>query len=614
MPPGAKGGNRLSRSGLSLKLRQSSLGNVMGRLLSVNVGLPRDVTWQGRTVHTGIWKTPVEGPRMVRRLNIEGDGQGDLNGHGGERRAVLVYQMDSYQYWQNHLGRNDFAYGQFGENFTVDGLSDAQVCIGDRYRIGSALFEVTQPRVTCYRLGIRLNVPEMAALLVKHGRPGFYLRVLDEGEVEAGDEITQVEAGPERVSVSEISALLYMPGHPRDRLERALRIPALSTGWRRSLEALLTQERKGGATTGNAGLTRSPSQPPAWHGFRPLRVSRKARESGNVVSLRLEPTDGHPIATALPGQFIVLRLGPASAPALMRSYSLSGQPGASYYRLSVKREAHGAASAYVDDELQVGDIVQASAARGSFTLGPGDTPVILLSAGIGVTPVLAMLHALAAEASTREIWWLYGTRSGREHPFAQEVRGLLEALVHHHSHICYSSPDPQDRPNMDFNSAGRLNMQVLQELNLPRKGDFYICGPSTFMSDLTDGLAAYGVARDRIHTEMFGAGPSNTPGIAASSRRSPHLPAGAPGSGPLVSFARSGLDVRWGSSFQSLLELAEACDVPVRWACRTGVCHSCESGLVAGKIGYRPDPVDAPADGNLLICCARPEGDVVIDL
>jgi ferredoxin-NADP reductase len=225
-----------------------------------------------------------------------------------------------------------------------------------------------------------------------------------------------------------------------------------------------------------------------------------------------------------------------------------------------------------------------------------------------------MLHALATEASTREIWWIYGTRNGREHPFTEETRGLLRALPHQHSHVCYSSPEPGDQPNVDFDAPGRLNMRVLQELNLPPNGDFYICGPSTFMSDLTAGLATLGVARDRIHTELFGAGPSTTPGIAAAPRRPPHLPAGPPGQGPLVSFARSGLNVRWGPTFQSLLELAEACDVPVRWACRTGVCHTCETGLVAGKIGYRPDPVDAPAEGNLLICCSQPEGDIVIDL
>jgi ferredoxin-NADP reductase/MOSC domain-containing protein YiiM len=586
----------------------------MGHLLSVNVGLPQDVTWQGKTVHTAVWKAPVKGPRMVRRLNVDGDGQGDLTGHGGERRAVFVYQVDSYRYWQNHLGRNDFTYGQFGENFTVDGLSDTEVCIGDRYRIGGALFEVTQPRVTCYRLGIRMNEPAMAALVVKHGRPGFYFRVLEEGEVEAGDEITRVASGPEHMSVSEIDALLYMPGHSRDQLERALRIPALSAGWRSSFEALLTQERKGGVMTGNAGLTAASGPPPAWRGFRPLRVSRKVRESGNVTSLLLEPTDGQPIAAALPGQFVVLRLGPTSAPALMRSYSLSGEPDAAHWRVSVKREAHGAAGAYVSDELRVGDIVQASAARGSFTLRPGNTPVVLLSAGIGVTPVLAMLHALAAAASTREIWWLYGTRNGREHPFAEETRGLLKALAHRLSYVCYSSPDPEDRPHVDFDAPGRLNMRVLQELNLPRDGDFYICGPSTFMSDLSAGLTGLGVAPDRIHTEMFGAGPSITPGVAASPRRPPHLPAGLPGSGALVSFARTGLNVRWEPTFQSLLELAEACDVPVRWSCRTGVCHTCETGLVAGTIGYRPDPVDAPADGNVLICCSQPAGDVVIDL
>src|SRR4051794_8185479 len=279
----------------------------MGRLLSVNVGLPRDVTWQDKTVHTGIWKTPVEGPRMVRRLNIDGDGQGDLAGHGGEHRAVFVYQIDSYRYWQNHLGRNDFTYGQFGENFPVDGLSDVGVCIGDRYRIGGALFEVTQPRVTCYRLGIRMNEPEMAALVVKHGRPGFYFRVLEEGEVNAGDEITRVASGPERMNVAEIDALLYKPGHPPDRLERALRIPMLSVGWRRSLEALLNQERNGAATTGNAGLGAVSGPPPAWRGFRPLRVSRKVRESESVTSLLLEPTDEEPVAATLPGQFIVLR-------------------------------------------------------------------------------------------------------------------------------------------------------------------------------------------------------------------------------------------------------------------------------------------------------------------
>jgi MOSC domain-containing protein YiiM/ferredoxin-NADP reductase len=587
----------------------------MARLLSVNVGLPRDIAWQGRTVHTGVWKASVQGRRMVRRLNIDGDGQGDLQGHGGEHRAVFVYQIDSYRYWENRLGRSDFTFGQFGENFTVDGLSDSEVCIGDRYRIGSAMFEVTQPRVTCYRVGIRMNEPQMAALLVAHGRPGFYFRVLDEGEVEAGDDIVQVAPGPERLTVAEVNALLYLPGHPKSQLQQALRISALSPGWRASLQALLEREQSGGAATGNPGLTSAAGPPPAWAGFRPLLVSRKNRESGSVTSLVLEPGDGHPLAAALPGQFIVLRLRPApDMPALLRSYSLSGAPSGDRYRVSVKRETHGAAGAYIDAQVQVGDLLDASAPRGSFTLKPGDGPVILVSAGVGATPVLAMLHALAAAASSREVWWIYGARNGSEHPFGAETRALLDVLPRSHSHIRYSSPGPADRPAVDFDVPGRLGAPVLQELGVPRDADFYLCVPPAFMSDLSAGLVAWGIAADRIHTEIFGSGPSKTPGVAAAAPRPPHLPDGPAGTGPLVSFARSNLNVRWGSGFHSLLEFAEACDVPVRWSCRTGVCHSCETGLVLGAVSYRPEPVEPPADGNVLICCSQPQSDIVIDL
>ncbi len=324
--------------------------------------------------------------------------------------------------------------------------------------------------------------------------------------------------------MTEADALLYMPGHPRDQLQRALRIPALSEGWRKSFEALLAQDRKEGEGAGNAGLT-APSGPlPAWQGFRPFRVSRKVRESGSVVSLTLEPADGKPVPPALPGQFVVLRLEASPAPALLRSYSLSGAPGAAAYRVSVKREAHGAASAYIDDQLRDGDIVNASAARGNFTLRPGTAPVVLVGAGIGLTPLLAMLHALAAEASLRDVWWLYGTRNGREHPFAEEVLDLLKTLPHSHKHIRYSAPEREDRPGIDFDAPGRLTPRVLDELHLPHDGDFYICGPSAFMSDMTMGLVGSSIARDRIHTEMFGTGPSITPGIAASPHGPPHLP------------------------------------------------------------------------------------------
>jgi len=586
----------------------------MARLLSVNVGLPRDIPWQGKTVHTGIWKTPVQGRRMARRLNIDGDGQGDLQGHGGERRAVFVYQIDSYRYWQAELRRNDFVYGQFGENFTIDGLPDAEACIGDRYRIGGALFEVTQPRVTCYRLGLRMNEPRMPALVVTHHRPGFYFRVIEEGEVEAGDEIVKVLAGPEHMSVAEIDALLYLPGRDRNGLERALRIPALSAGWRSSFETLLEQERKS-ATADSPGSPPAAQPAPAWAGFRPLRVKDKRRESTNVTSLMLEPSDGVKLVAAAPGQFIVLRLKPApEAPALLRSYSLLGEPSEERWRLGVKREPNGAAGAYVEGGLKAGDVIDASAPRGAFTLKPGDGPVALLSAGIGITPVLAMLHALAAGASRREVWWIHGARNGAENAFAAEAQALLKSLPRGHSHIRYSAPSPTDRPAIDFDGPGRVDAHVLKELGAPREAAFYLCGPTSFMSALTADLISWGVSADRLHSENFGSGPALTPGVVAAPPRPAHLPDRPAGSGPMVSFARSNLALHWDTALQSLLELAEACDVPVRWACRTGVCHNCETGLISGTVDYFVDPLTPPEEGNLLICCSRPRGDVVLDL
>ncbi len=375
----------------------------MARLLSVNVGLPRDIAWQGRTVHTGIWKDPVPGRCRVGRLNLDGDGQGDLAGHGGEQRAVFVYQIESYRHWQEQLGRADFVYGQFGENFTIEGLPDDVVCIGDRYEIGSALFEVTQPRVTCYRVGIRMNEPRMPALLTGSGRPGFYFRVLREGDVGAGDEIVKVGEARERMTIAEINALLYSSDHGPDRLARALRIEALSPGWRGSFEALLHSP----ASSGNAGLALPEAAHPAAPGFRPLVVAAIEQASEDVVSLTMQGADGQPLPVALPGQYVVLRLQPTGGGRpVFRSYSLSGPPSTERCRISVKVEPGGIAGAYLREHVRVGDALDVSAPRGSFTLQPAERPVVLLSAGIGATPVLAMLHALAAARSPRRVLWL----------------------------------------------------------------------------------------------------------------------------------------------------------------------------------------------------------------
>ncbi len=582
----------------------------VGKLVSVNVGMPKNVAWNGQTVFTGVFKDPVTGPRTVGKLNVEGDGQGDLAGHGGEQRAVFVYQLDSYRYWERELGRNDFVYGQFGENFTVEGLGDDEVCIGDRYQIGAAIFEVSQPRVTCYRVGIRMNDPQIPALLVSHHRPGFYFRVLEEGEVQAGDEIIKLASGPEQMPVAEADALLYLPGHTRQQLLRALRIPALSPGWQGSFRALL----EGDSGTGNAGLAVT-SPPAAWRGFRQLVVTAITPEADAVISIRLEDPAGESLPAPRPGQYLTLRIPPETEQrSLLRNYSLSGPPDAGYYRIAVKHEPNGAASGYLHTRLAVGDQLEIAAPRGTFILDRTDAPVLLISAGIGATPVLGMLQALAEERSAREIWWLHSARNRREHAFAAETGALLASLPNVHAHVYYSRPDPTDVAGRDFDSAGRLTGALLAGLDLPRSAQAYLCGPPAFMDAISAGLAALGINASAIHTEPFGPAPGVTPGIAARPARSPHPPTGQPGTGPTIEFARSNLSVPWSGAYSSLLELAEACDVPVRWSCRTGVCHTCETTLIAGDLEYNPDPVEAPADGSAFICCSRPRDDVVLDL
>ncbi|WP_329372042.1 MOSC and FAD-binding oxidoreductase domain-containing protein [Streptomyces sp. NBC_01483] len=591
----------------------------MATLMAVNVGMPHDVPWHGRTVHTGVYKQTVAGPQMVRRLNIDGDGQGDLGGHGGEQRAVLVYQADSYLFWAKELGRDDLAPGHFGENFTVDGLPDDEVCIGDRYRIGGALFEVTQPRVTCYRVGLRMGEPQMAALLVAHHRPGFYLRVIEEGQVEAGQEIVKVSTGPEAMTVEEIDRVLYLPGHTREQVERALRIPALSPGWQGSMQTLLDQADSDAAdgSSGSAGLNKAATAPPpSWPGFRQLTVTRIQPESRSVFSLSLTAADGSALPTALPGQFLTVKVPlEGDVPPLIRSYSLSGEPGTGTYRISIKVEPHGAASNELRAHIRVGDTLEAAAPRGTFCLSKGDNPVVLLSAGVGVTPVLAMLHALARDRSPRQVWWLHAAHDSTEHPFAQESHDLIEGLANARSSIFYSKPSDADRRGVDYTEAGRLSTNRILGLGLPTDADAYLCGPVGFMNSATSALVDAGLETSRVHTEIFGAGPSLTPGVKGSSTApAPHQPAGPVGTGPSVSFARSGLTVPWNNSQDSLLELAEACDVPVQWSCRTGVCHTCELALMSGTVAYSPDPVEPPAQGNILICCSRPTEGVVLDL
>ncbi|MCV7090918.1 MOSC and FAD-binding oxidoreductase domain-containing protein [Mycobacterium interjectum] len=567
----------------------------MGRLVSINVGMPKDVQWRGKTVFTGIWKTPVQGPVMVRRLNLDGDGQGDLGGHGGEQRAVMVYQVESYEFWRTYLGRDDLGPGQFGENFTITGLGDDEVCIGDRYRIGEAEFEVTQPRVTCFRVGMRLGEPKMPNLLVSQHRPGFYFRVISEGTVRAGDDIVRTRRGRHELSVADVDALLYLPNRNDEQLRKVVDVAALSPGWQQSFRDMLAGP--GSAAAPPIGVE------PSWAGFRPLRVTQIHRESPQVLSIRLESEDRAALPPPLPGQYLPVRLAGAGEPAPLRSYSLSGDPAAGEYRISVKREDHGLVSRWLHAHIQPGSVIEAAAPRGDFYLTEDNGPVVLFSAGIGATPVLAMLHALSAAGSGRDVWWLHTSRNPETEPFATEVTALIDPLPHAHRRVFYTE------------TQGRLDQESIAALGLPPEATVYLCGPTQFMADIREYLAAAGLDPARIHSELFGALPAINPGVVETGeRRTPHPPDGTPGAGPSISFARSGLTVNWSPDYASILDLAEACDVPTRFACRSGVCHVCVTGIVSGTTTYLQPPLEDPGEGEVLICSAAPCSDLVLDL
>jgi ferredoxin-NADP reductase len=345
-----------------------------------------------------------------------------------------------------------------------------------------------------------------------------------------------------------------------------------------------------------------------------MRVASVRKESISVASFVLVPIDGQTLPVALPGQFVALRLQVDSdKPPLIRSYSLSDKPGADHFRISVKSESNGIGSLFLCNQVREGDVLDVSAPRGSFTLRPGDNPVVLLSAGVGATPVISMLHALAAEKSQRQVWWIYGARDRANHPFAEESRSLIKQLPRGRGYILYSKPAATDEPGVDFDALGHIEVALLDKIGVPRNSEFYLCGPSSFLENMWDGLGNWATLAEHVHVEIFGALEGITPAIERVDH-TPHLPPGPPGSGPAVSFARSGIAVTWDPKFGSLLELAEACDVPARWSCRTGVCHTCITGLISGSITYQPEPLETPSPGNVLVCCSQPDANVILDL
>jgi len=581
-------------------------------VVSVSVGKPRRVTIGGKEVSIGIFKEPVNGRAMVRRLNIEGDAQADHRVHGGENMAVYAYPVEHYSFWENELGRANLPHGQFGENLTVRGLMEKTARVGEIYRVGGALLQVTQPRIPCFKLVYRMDAgPDFAKRFFESRRMGFYFRVLQEGEVGAGDAIELIEGAEESVTIAEFIEFTQFQTHDPVGLRRVLASRDLSTGpkgWREHLEMMVEKAERVSAARG-------------WEAFRSFVVDRKVPESDTVTSFYLVPEDGEALPGFQPGQFLTFKLYIEGQPRpVIRTYSLSDSPGhTDYYRVSIKREAApepglpaGVASTHFHDRVEVGTHLCVKAPRGQFYLDPGtDTPVVLLSAGVGLTPMISMLNTIVESGSQRPTWFVHGARNGREHAMGAHARHLAAENDHVRVHISYSRPREEEMPGRDYESPGRINVELLERILPGRDFDFYLCGPTPFLKSLYNELLAWGVPESRIRYEFFGPATALKP--QEKRARTTARTAGIT-EAIQVNFARSEVTASWDPSAESLLDLAEAQGLRPDFSCRSGICQSCICKLLVGEVEYFQEPLDVPDPGCVLICSAKPKTDVVIDV
>jgi ferredoxin-NADP reductase/MOSC domain-containing protein YiiM len=579
------------------------------KVVSVNVGLPRTVEWRGRAVSTAIFKEPVAHRIILRSLNFDGDRQADLSVHGGRNKAVYLYPMEHYAFWRREYPDMALPWGMFGENLTIEGLLEDAVNVGDRLRIGSSEVIVTQPRLPCYKLGLRFGRDDVIKRFLKSGRTGFYCAVLKEGGVEAGDPITFVERSADVLPVPEITRLYARDKTDVAALARVVSVAALPDDWRDYFKEQLSR------VSARPQASDAAAPAPSWSGFRPFTLKDKVRENDTVASFYLVPEDGQPLPSYAPGQYLTVRPRlPDGARHPIRSYSLSDAPNAEHYRITIKRigpragepqAANGLVSSYFHERLAVGDRLDVKAPAGNFTIDPEahDRPLVLVGGGIGLTPLLSMLQSIVVEGSSRETWLFHGIRDEREQIMTTQLEEIAGRHPNVHLHFFYSRPARvREGPGVHI---GHIDVVTIRRLLLPsNEYHFYVCGPPAMMDALTQGLDAWGVPAERVHFEAFG---------PATVKRAVRGPATQPDCGIDVTFARSGVSALWNRCDAPLLELAEEHAVAIDFGCRAGSCGTCVTRVLSGAVRYLHAPNAPLAAGEALPCIAVPAAPLVLD-
>ena len=428
--------------------------------------------------------------------------------------------------------------------------------------------------------------------------------------VGAGDSIELVRSDNDAVTIADFIRVYLYESHEPASLKRVLASRSLSEPWRQYLEKML---KKAEPVKGLQG----------WEGFRPFHVERKVPESETITSFYLKPEDGEPLPTYMPGQFLTFRLNMTqhSTP-LTRTYSLSDSPNhRDYYRVSIKRLPApseppgllpGLSSNYFHDHVQPGTRLCVKAPRGKFYLDPSNTtPVVLLSGGVGLTPMISMLNAIVESGVKRTVWFVHGMHDGNQHAMGAHIRQLARENRNVHIHVTYSQPRSGDSEGRDYDSRGHVSIELLKRVLPPAAYDFYLCGPPPFMKSLYNGLLQWGVAETRINYEFFGPVLALKEGAEASGDR-----VEAPESSEelKVSFMKAGMTAQWDSSIESILDLAEAQGLRPAFSCRAGICHTCSSKLIHGEVEYISEPLDMPDPGCVLICVSKPKTNLIVDI
>lgn len=541
-----------------------------GRILSLCLSEPKTVSYRGEDVRTGIFKAPFEGPVFVSFAGLEGDGQADLRFHGGVHKAVYAYPAEHYHYWKKQTGRA-VPHGAFGENLTVTGLDESTVRIGDIFAVGEVLLEVSEPRIPCFKLVMRMEAGmDFSTRFLASGRSGIYFRVLREGHISPGDTLTRIESDGTSPSVLEFVALTQWAGRTADRLRRAATARGLSAAWHRNIRNKLSQE-----------LTVSLGNRP---GEQRLRVAGIREETDTVRSIYLVPADGGAPFNHLAGQFLPITLTDSRGGAIRRSYSISSAPGDDALRLTVRLERNqdgtpGAGSSLVH-ALEPGDEIGANPPAGGFHPDPDATSgLVLAGAGIGMTPLVAI--ASDALARGRKVRIVLSIKDLSELPLREDL-AKLEA----------NHPDFQVEivQTSGSSAAPRLTADHLRPFD--DHEEVYLCGPPGFVSGLRAQLGKIGVPDWRIFSETFE--PHST---TADLNQKPSEVSFSELSGPVSNHG------------ETLLATAEAHGLAAPSGCRAGSCGLCVTRLKSGKVRY-VELVDNPDQQLVHICVAAPDGAV----